>query len=296
MNVLKKSFLVSTALLWGAYGVWAMGDNDGIGHAPPKLKDDVPNEYERSNSFKSYAVETRDFEAFKTQCDERLEERVMVFGANSCNGFYKDNIFKVDLIDNPDLFMNTDIDPLPEKYIGQFDVVVFECICSSETSCKNYERAKAFPNVKKLLKPNGLFLVWTDDSDDVTNQRDALEGYGFSFKERIKRHKISILGKIDEDPPRSCCDNIYLEPNGDEIKYTVMTPGERDIEGTLTCKPNLAALFSRDSDYPHKRSIETEIVNELIEKGHISRLSHYKDYLGGRCVSNYCDLLVTESR
>lgn len=296
MNVLKKSLLVSTVLLWGAYGTWAMSDDDETRsvspHSSPEFSHNEPDEYERSNGFKSYAVEKRGFETFKNQCDENKKKRVMVFGANSSNGGYNDNIYKVDLFGDPDLLMNTDIDPLPEKYIGQFDVVVFECITSAESACNNYERKKAFPNVQKLLKDNGLFLVWTDNSDDIKDQREALESHGFSFRERIKHPKISLLGEIDENPPRSESDNIYLEPNGDEIKYIVIIPGDGNVEGTLNFNPNLSVLFS---SHPERQSIETDILKELFEKEHISGFSNYKDCLGGYCISmGYADLLVME--
>ena len=36
MNVLKKSLLLSTALLWGVYGAWAMSDDDETGRYSTK--------------------------------------------------------------------------------------------------------------------------------------------------------------------------------------------------------------------------------------------------------------------
>ncbi len=308
MNVLKKSLLVFIALLWGAYGTWAMKTDDEMGHvsphSSPEFKHKEPNEYESNDDdFKSRAVEKRDFANFKAQCDADSKELVMVFGANRYNGNYKNNIYKVDLCGDPDLFMNTDINPLPEKYIGQFDVVVFECITSSETDCKNYERAKAFPNVKNLLKANGLFLVWADNSNSIKDQREALESHGFSFKERIKYHTISLLSEIDENPPQPDRDNIYLEPKANEIKYTIITPGASDVEDSLDFSIDsetlsskyLSILFSSHLNNIEKQSLENKILEELRKRGHISQFSNYKNYLGGNCIS-ICDILVMEKK
>lgn len=96
---------------------------------------------------------------------------------------------------------------------------------------------------------------------------------------------------------------IYLEPNGDEIKYTIITSGSENVEGILNFDLNLetlstrylSVLFSHHLNNLDRQLIETEILNELLERGHISRFSNYKDYLGGVCISNgYADLLVME--
>lgn len=150
---------------------------------------------QENQNYEHYPVELKTLETFQEDCNRYFltnpkgkQEAVIVFGTGH---YYYDDVFKTSCPKNfyladtayktdskpsaanvlPDLVMSAGVEELPNKFHGQFNVVVFEGIGSGI----NYERDKAFLNACLLLKDDGILLLQCES--DEQEQKEILLNY-----------------------------------------------------------------------------------------------------------------------
>jgi hypothetical protein len=139
------------------------------------------------------------FGTFLENCGE--DERVLVFGTghwyedisakDTNNWKYPKNAYLANNLSNdcleeamPDLLMSTEINKVPEEYVGKFNIVIFEGFESEKPDT-------AFHNTNKLLTNGGVILVFVPHDwqmEDMKILQSHLIKCGFSFLKCIEEN------------------------------------------------------------------------------------------------------------